>query len=284
MKDDIGWGCMARTGQMMLCQTLCQVMQKYKNDIIPYFFDTPDASFSIHKITEYGEKLHIPVGNWFNPTGIACTIKNLVLDNNNINHLLHVIIGKDGCIYEDEILDALNSEKQVLILIPTMLGLEKINESYYTPLLKCFETKYNVGVLGGKPKKSFYFIGKQKNNILYLDPHHVKPALLSINESENKISFHNIFNLKETFSKRFLYDDDDQLFNNIDIEELDPCMLICFLLKNKDDFKRWKEYIEKNININRDISLFSVMDKKKIYEMKNNGVYYNKTDGEWDEI
>ena len=263
--DDIGWGCMIRTGQMMLCYTLCHILKKPKSDIMNYFFDTPEKPFSIHKITEYGEKCHIPVGNWFNPTGIGYTIRNLVADNEDINKLLQVIIGKDGTLYEDEIFLNLKSNKSVLILIPTMLGMEKVNSSYYNSLLKCFETKYNVGVIGGKPKHSFYFIGKRDKNIFFLDPHVIKPALLNIEDESDKFTFQNLFDLKKTISRHFFYDNEDNIINYLDISELDPSMLICFLIKSEDEYKNWKEYVNKNINYDKDISIFSFMNKKDMY-------------------
>jgi hypothetical protein len=281
--DDIGWGCMARTGQMMLCQTLCNVTQKHKNDIIPLFYDMPNAPFSIHNITDYGEKYHVPTGSWFNPTGIGYTLKNLIINNNETDKILHVIMGRDGCIYEDEIVENLNSKKQILILIPAMLGIEKINESYYGPLLKCFESRHNIGIIGGKPKQSFYFVGKQNDNIFYLDPHNVKKALLSPDDTENHFSFKHLFDIKEAFSRRFIYDNEDEIMNYINIGELDPCMLICFLLKTHDDFSKWKEYVKNNININRDISLFSIMNKREIYSVSSRKEN-EESDEEWAEI
>lgn len=283
MTDDIGWGCMIRTGQMMLCHSLCHIFKKPKNDIIHNFFDTPKAPFSIHKITEHGEKFHIPIGNWFNPTGIGYTIKSIVANNNDTNILLHVIIGKDGSIYDDEIIDILNNKKSVLILIPTMLGIGKVEESYYKPLLKCFETRYNIGVVGGKPKQSFYFIGKRDERLFYLDPHTIKPSLLSVEDAETNFSLNHLFesSFKDTISKYFFYENEDNIINSIKIGELDPSMLLCFLLRSPEEFNEWKEYIKKNVNQNSDSSLFSIMDKKEFYTNNNTN---SDEEGDWVDI
>jgi cysteine protease ATG4 len=267
--DDIGWGCMVRTGQMMICHTLCNVMEKPKNEIIPYFFDVPDAVFSIHKITEYGEKSNIRVGEWFNPSGIGYAIRNIIRSEQDINVKLEVTMGNSGSIYESDILNILDKNKSCLVLIPIMLGTnDKIDKIYYDPLLKCFESKYSVGVIGGKPKHSFYFIGKKENNVFFLDPHTIKPALLSVKDKEYKISLQYLFDFKETFSRHFLYDNEDNIVNYINISELAPSMLLCFLIKSKNDYYNWKEYISKNVNKNSEISIFSIMNNKEMY--KNN--------------
>lgn len=38
------------------------------------------------------------------------------------------------------------------------------------------------GVIGGKPKKALYFIGRHNNEYIYLDPHFVQPAAGNIEE------------------------------------------------------------------------------------------------------
>mmetsp|Transcript_15487 Transcript_15487/g.10859 ORF Transcript_15487/g.10859 Transcript_15487/m.10859 type:complete len:85 (-) Transcript_15487:646-900(-) len=50
----------------------------------------------------------------------------------------------------------------VLVLIPTRLGLNKIDKDYYLPILKFFECELNMGIIGGQPRKALYFVGCQK--------------------------------------------------------------------------------------------------------------------------
>ena len=38
------------------------------------------------------------------------------------------------------------------------------------------------GLLGGKPEKALYFVGKHKNQYIYLDPHYVQGAEVNIKE------------------------------------------------------------------------------------------------------
>ncbi len=34
-----------------------------------------------------------------------------------------------------------------------------------------------VGIAGGRPSSSYYFVGSQSDNLFYLDPHHARPAI-----------------------------------------------------------------------------------------------------------
>jgi hypothetical protein len=273
LTSDAGWGCMARTGQMMLCQALKNILiNKSREEIVSYFFDIPQSPFSIHNITESGAKHHIPVGKWFNPTGIGYTIKDLVSKTPETNNILQVVMSKDGCVYEKEILDILQNninKKNVLVLIPVMLGIDKINESCCQSLLKCFETKFSLGIVGGKPRQSFYFIGKSDNNVFFLDPHVVKPAMLSFDSQQNNKDY-------------------DEVIRYMDVSDLDPCMLVCFLIKSEDEFYEWKKYINYNVNNDSDFSIFSVYEneeniKDDMYFDSENNLNKNteKDDGGW---
>jgi cysteine protease ATG4 len=251
LTNDIGWGCMVRTGQMMLCNALKKTLiNNSEKEIISYFCDKPESPFSIHNITECGEKHFIPIGKWFNPTGIGYTIKDLVTSCDLTKEHISVIIAKDCSLYENEILNSLKTNKPVVLLIPVMLGIDKVNETCYKSLLKCFETKYSLGIVGGRPRQSFYFIGKHDDNIFFLDPHTIKSAFLDYdnykNHDDNKQN-----------------KDIEEVIKYLDISDLDPCMLICFLLKTEEEYFDWKKFISTNINYSDDFAIFSISEKEE---------------------
>ena len=51
--------------------------------------------------------------------------------------------------------------KSVIILIPLRLGTEKLNTAYAHSLKLLLSTEYCIGIIGGRPKHSLYFVGFQ---------------------------------------------------------------------------------------------------------------------------
>jgi len=84
--SDTGWGCMIRSGQSMLANTLAvlqlgrewrlgQQEQKHKS-LLALFADAPEAPFSIHKFVEHGaEACGKHPGEWFGPSATAQCIQ-----------------------------------------------------------------------------------------------------------------------------------------------------------------------------------------------------------------
>ena len=62
----------------------------------------------------------------------------------------------------------------MLIIIPVRLGLNKINREYYLPILEYFKCPLNTGIIGGRPNQALYFVGTQKSELIFLDPHYVQ--------------------------------------------------------------------------------------------------------------
>ncbi|KAI9361725.1 hypothetical protein BD770DRAFT_418622 [Pilaira anomala] len=90
-KTDIGWGCMLRSGQSLLANTLLihflsrdwrrqkqdQATYKQYIKIIHWFLDelSPRAPFSIHRIALLGKQLGKNIGEWFGPSTISQVIQ-----------------------------------------------------------------------------------------------------------------------------------------------------------------------------------------------------------------
>ena len=45
------------------------------------------------------------------------------------------------------------------------------------PLQDLYTFPQSVGIAGGRPSSSYYFVGAQTDNLFYLDPHHTRPAV-----------------------------------------------------------------------------------------------------------
>lgn len=62
----------------------------------------------------------------------------------------------------------------LIILIPIKAGMETIHPTYIPSLESIFMIPQNIGVIGGKPYSSFYFIAGQGEVLHFLDPHYVQ--------------------------------------------------------------------------------------------------------------
>lgn len=238
--SDTGFGCMIRAAQTLLANAISSVLcarpgQVRSRDteahILRLFADSPIAPFSIHKFIEFGaSKCQIPVGDWFGPGAASQSICALVHQYRELGLYVYVTSDQSGIIYEETIMkESLLREqaRPVLILIPQRLGLQKTNPKYHESLLLLFSNRYCVGIAGGRPSSAHFFYARQANSLFYLDPHLPQEMLpyhqnLSNYKDEDIASAHT----------RRLY--------RMQVTDLDPSMLIAFLVTDLDDWSDFK--------------------------------------------
>ncbi|KAJ3180040.1 Cysteine protease atg4a [Geranomyces variabilis] len=246
--SDAGWGCMLRSGQMMLANALAMhalgrdwrlkdvssdetgataPVQLAHARLLDLFLDVPSAPFSIHRIALLGKQFGKNIGEWFGPTTISHVLRALVKDQKDIPLTVHV--ATDGVVYLDAVQadclpsDADNSEwMPVLILIPLMLGVNEMNPLYHNGLQACFSFSQCTGIAGGKPNSSFFFVGTADNSVLYLDPHHLRPAV-TISEGDT---------LKDQDIITYHCD----AVRTIPLNALDPSLVLSFYCRDRPDF------------------------------------------------
>jgi cysteine protease ATG4 len=94
---------------------------------------------------------------------------------------VRILVAMDGIVYCDEVRSAAQPDgdewEPLLLLIPLRLGLDKFTPAYAPTVLGLMRMPQCVGVIGGRPRSSYYFIGQQADRLLYLDPHEIQPAL-----------------------------------------------------------------------------------------------------------
>ncbi|THC91435.1 hypothetical protein EYZ11_009102 [Aspergillus tanneri] len=109
----------------------------------------------------------------------------------------------------------------------TRLGIDHITPVYWGALKAALHFPQSVGIAGGRPAASHYFIGTQGSYFFYLDPHNTRPAIPfrepGVPYSEEEI---------DTYHTRRL--------RRIHIKDMDPSMLIGFLIKDENDWLDWK--------------------------------------------
>ncbi|KAH8661351.1 putative cysteine protease atg4 [Tricladium varicosporioides] len=243
--SDTGWGCMIRSGQSLLANTLIMLnlgrdWRRTSNDleerkILSLFADDPKAPFSIHNFVEHGATAcgkH--PGEWFGPSATARCIQALTNKREPSN--LKVYITGDGSdVYEETFMSIAKPNGATfiptLILVGTRLGLDKITPVYWEALKSSLQMPHSIGIAGGRPSSSHYFIGVQGEHFFYLDPHQPRPAL----------PYHKN---PEEFTKDDIDSCHTRRLRRIHVKEMDPSMLIAFLIRDEADWKAWRQAVQ----------------------------------------
>ncbi|KAF9043299.1 peptidase family C54-domain-containing protein [Panaeolus papilionaceus] len=206
--SDSGWGCMLRTGQSVLANALIHhhLGRDWRRpphpvltadfatyvQILTWFLDTPspDAPFSVHRMALAGKELGTDVGQWFGPSVAAGALRTLVHSFPECG--MSVAVASDSTLYQSQVYAASHGEtsrspkrrhkatwgdRPVLLLLPVRLGIDGVNPIYYESVKMLYTFPQSVGIAGGRPSSSYYFVGSQANNLFYLDPHNARPAI-----------------------------------------------------------------------------------------------------------
>ncbi|KAK3827890.1 MAG: hypothetical protein J3Q66DRAFT_276500 [Benniella sp.] len=242
---DSGWGCMMRTGQSLLAQAFVQVLlgrewrahypqTQYSRrryiEILDWFVDDPEHPYSIHRIAKAGLALDKRIGEWFGPSTVAHAFQRLSQRHEDCP--LSIMVPMDGAVRVSSTMQAATrgagglegstamAWKPVLLLIPARFGLDKLTERYVHNLKQLFRMPQFMGIAGGRPGRSLYFVASQGDELFYYDPHFVKPRATPEELGTCPVpSFH------------------CSVVRSQEIIELDPSMLLGFLILSHDDLR-----------------------------------------------
>ncbi|KAH8383128.1 hypothetical protein KR009_007037 [Drosophila setifemur] len=277
--SDCGWGCMLRSGQMLLAQGLIchflgrswrydsesQLHSTYEDNmhkkIVKWFGDSSSKSspFSIHALVRLGENLGKKPGDWYGPASVSYLLKHaleLAAQENADFDNISVYVAKDCTIYIQDIEDQCSIPeplpkpnvpwqqakrpqvevakaeqlhqhwKALIVLIPLRLGSDKLNPAYAHCLKLLLSTEHCLGIIGGKPKHSLYFVGFQEDRLIHLDPHYCQEMVDVNQENFSLHSFHCKSPRKLKSSK------------------MDPSCCIGFYCATKSDFDNFMESVQ----------------------------------------
>lgn len=237
--SDSGWGCMVRSGQSLLANTMSlQTLGRGwrrgpasdgEKELLAKFADDPRAPYSIHEFVQHGAAAcgKYP-GQWFGPSATARCIKALVEKH---EPLLRVYSTGDGPdVYRDRFMRVARPDGKTfhptLILVGTRLGIDKITPVYWEALTMALKMPQSVGIAGGRPASSHYFIGAQGQFLFYLDPHHTRAAL----------PYHRN---PADYSQTEVDSAHTRRLRRLHVREMDPSMLIGFLIQDEEDWDEW---------------------------------------------
>ncbi|WKX95534.1 hypothetical protein Q1695_012192 [Nippostrongylus brasiliensis] len=201
--SDCGWGCMIRTTQMAFAQAIVtnrlgrgwryfgpkpkllrdeslphiegDPLYNSQIDIIKLFEDMPSAPLGIHRlleifVNEYDEN---PIGKWYTPSQVIFLFKKALRTSASpLTCDLSLMLANDGrVIVDDAERECHYWSKRLLLFIPLRLGTNVVNPIYTDHICQLLSQKTCLGLLGGRPDHSLYFIGYYDNHVIYLDPH-----------------------------------------------------------------------------------------------------------------
>ncbi|KAA8532524.1 hypothetical protein F0562_032660 [Nyssa sinensis] len=253
--SDVNWGCMLRSSQMLVAQALLfhrfgrswrKPMQKpFDQDyleILCLFGDSEASAFSIHNLLQAGKAYDLAAGSWVGPYAMCrtweilarCKIDETELEDQSLPMALYVVSGdEDGerggapivCI-EDASRHCFEFSRgqvdwtPIILLVPLVLGLDKVNPRYIPLLRETFTFPQSLGILGGRAGASTYIVGVQDEKAFYLDPHEVQPVIDIQGE-----------NLEADTSSYHC-----NVVRHISLDLIDPSLAIGFYCRNKVDF------------------------------------------------
>ncbi|KAJ6788889.1 hypothetical protein PWT90_00099 [Aphanocladium album] len=241
---DSGWGCMIRSGQSLLANAVGMIRlgrdwrrgqrKAEEIEIVRMFADDPAAPYSIHKFVEYGStRCGKYPGEWFGPSATSQCIKAL-MDANETNMRVYMT-GDSPDVYEDSFMSTARGGdgvfKPTIILISTRLGIDKITPVYWEALISALQMPQSVGIAGGRPSSSHYFVGAQGNFLFYLDPHHTRVAL----PYKANVNDYTTDEIDSCHTSRL---------RRLHVQEMDPSMLIGFIIRSEKEWEEWRRGIK----------------------------------------
>jgi cysteine protease ATG4 len=139
--------------------------------------------------------------------------------------------------------------RPTLILLGIRLGIDRVTPVYRKSLEAALTMPQSIGIAGyvipsevcqtkrankmyrGRPSASHYFVGVQNPYFFYLDPHHTRPALPPREKGQ-------------TYTQEELDSYHTRRLRRLHIDDMDPSMLVGFLIKDEDDWSDWKRRIQ----------------------------------------
>lgn len=121
--------------------------------------------------------------------------------------------------------DANDQFQPTLIVLGIRLGIEKVTPAYHAALQAALELPHSVGIAGGRPSSSHYFVGHQADQFFYLDPHYTRPMLHPQPQAEDVATCHT------------------RRLRRLALAEMDPSMLLGFLVRSREDFDAWRKAV-----------------------------------------
>lgn len=171
--------------------------------------------------------------------------ESLKKPNAEILNNIQIYVAQDCTIFKQDVIDmctnketknsntetstasqSISSFTPCILLISARLGGEELNEIYVDSLKMFLEMDICIGIIGGKPKHSLYFIGYQGDKVIYLDPHFCQPTVNIFSNNDKKLSSSLTQLSVSTSSSKHSYDDSCLTSSSVSTNSVSDCDLI----------------------------------------------------------
>ncbi|KAF7356818.1 Cysteine protease [Mycena venus] len=229
---------------------------------------------AVHRMALAGKDLGTEVGQWFGPSIAAGAIKALVQAFPACG--LGVSVATDGVLYQTSVFEASHTsprpeadsesdsiswgDRPVLLLLGLRLGLDGVNPIYHDTIKELYTFPQSMGIAGGRPSSSLYFVAAQAEGLFYLDPHHSRPAvplrppLKTTNEKDMDEATEQYY--VSAYSAAELQTFHCEKVRKMHLSGLDPSMLVGFLCR---DAEEWTDFRKRVVELPR--AIFSVQEE-----------------------
>ena len=230
--------------------------------------------FAIRTLCDVGELYERTAGEWFSDVIITGVFRRISEYYDLFTHkeLTVKIMTFQSCIEMKDILETCFVKKKFvknnnqyihyngnyyyfdklgIIFINVRVGLDKIPKDYYPGIKKLFTLKECIGIIGGKTRLAYYFIGynEEDDALLYLDPHVTKEA-------------DKVINMGNILSKHV-----NKEIHLLKMSKMSTAFTIGFCFRNYDEFLDMYEFWQKAKN-----------DKLPILGIIKQSIEYNEKD------
>ncbi|KAA0712931.1 Cysteine protease ATG4C [Triplophysa tibetana] len=201
--------------------------EAHHRTIVSWFGDGHSAQLGVHRLVQLGMTSGKQAGDWYGPAVVAHILRQANVQTVYSADVIDSHSGQTGSPSDPQGVDTIPDGRAVVILIPVRLGGEKINPEYFSFVKSILSLDYCIGIIGGKPKQAYYFVGFQDDSLIYMDPHYCQ-SFVDVSTSGFPLqSFHCPSPKKMAFNK------------------MDPSCTIGFYSKNVEHYERINSELSK---------------------------------------
>ncbi|XP_023650283.2 cysteine protease ATG4C [Paramormyrops kingsleyae] len=233
---------MTQTG--LAAEASVTLPEAYHRKVVSWFGDLPSAQLGMHKLVECGRSSGKQAGDWYGPAVVAHILRKAVEEAADPElRGITVYVAQDCTVYSGNVIDSHRGLpprpgttahmdcRAVMILIPIRLGGEKINTEYLDFVKGILSLEFCLGIIGGKPKQAYHFVGFQDDSLIYMDPHYCQ-SFVDVSTSDFPLeSYHCPSPKKMPFNK------------------MDPSCTIGFYSRNVRDYEQISEELSKVLRL-----------------------------------